>query len=128
MLDTELFGFVAAVHEPPIGLEEDSRAKVVLVPSPPVGGARGRAARAENALIETIKLLAILLALLHFKRGFLRLKEESENIGPERRERARAQKKVSSGAVEIPQERDAARDGCSCAARRSCSYRAQGPE
>jgi hypothetical protein len=53
---------VTRVNQPPVGLEEDGGAEVLLR-VPPVRGARGRAARAENALVETVELLAILLGL-----------------------------------------------------------------
>lgn len=53
---------ITGVGEPAVRLEEDSRAEVLLG-VPPVRGARSRAAGAENALVETVKLLAVGLAL-----------------------------------------------------------------
>jgi hypothetical protein len=55
---------VARVSDPPVGLEKDGGPKVlVLVARPPVGGARSGAARAENALIETVELPPVLSGL-----------------------------------------------------------------
>ena len=49
---------ISRVRNPAIGLHESSRAQV-LVLIPPVGGTRGRTARAENALVEAVKFLAV---------------------------------------------------------------------
>lgn len=53
---------VTGIGEPAVRLEEDSGTEVLLG-VPPVGGARGRAAGAKNALVETVKLLAVGLGL-----------------------------------------------------------------
>lgn len=59
---------VSGVGEPAVRLEEDGGAKVLLG-VPPVRGARGRAAGAKHALVETVELasffngLAVLLAI-----------------------------------------------------------------
>ena len=53
---------VARIGQPAVRLKKDSWAKVLLG-VPPVGGARGRAAGAKNALVETVKLLAVGLGL-----------------------------------------------------------------
>ena len=57
---------VTGVGNPSVGLEEDSGAQVFLA-VPPVRGARGRAAGAENALVQTVELLAVLGALTELK-------------------------------------------------------------
>ena len=60
---------VAGVGQPPIRLQEDGGAQVLLR-VPPVRGARGRAARAQDALVQPVQLppfglaLTILLALM----------------------------------------------------------------
>ena len=56
---------VTRVGEPAVRLEEDSRAEVLLR-VPPVRRAGGRAARAENALVQAVELLAVRLALAVF--------------------------------------------------------------
>ena len=49
---------IPRVSDPTVGLHESSWAEVfVLVP--PIGWTRGRATRAEDALVETVKFLAI---------------------------------------------------------------------
>ena len=53
---------VSGIGEPSVGLHEDGWAEVLLR-VPPVGWAGCRAAGAQNALVETIQLLAVLLAL-----------------------------------------------------------------
>ena len=53
---------VSRVCDPSVGLEEDSGAEVLLL-VPPVGWARGRAAGAENAFVESVELLAVFLGL-----------------------------------------------------------------
>lgn len=53
---------ITGIGEPAVRLEEDGRAEVLLG-VPPVRGARGRAAGTENALVETVKLLAVGLGL-----------------------------------------------------------------
>jgi hypothetical protein len=57
-LFTMCFVGIPRVCDPPVGLHESGRAQI-LVLIPPVGGTRGRAARAENALIETVEFLAV---------------------------------------------------------------------
>ena len=49
---------VARVGEPAVGLEEDGGAEVFFA-VPPVGGARGGAAGAEDAFVEAVELLAV---------------------------------------------------------------------
>lgn len=56
---------VTGVGEPAVGLEQDGRAEVLLR-VPPVGGAGRGAAEAQNALVEAVELLAVLLALAVF--------------------------------------------------------------
>ena len=53
---------VARVDQPPVRLEQDGGAQVLLR-VPPVRGARRRAARAEDALVEAVELLSVRLAL-----------------------------------------------------------------
>lgn len=53
---------VTRVSQPAVGLEEDGRAKIFLA-VPPVRGTRGRAAGAQNALVQTVQLLTLLGAL-----------------------------------------------------------------
>lgn len=50
------------VRNPPIGLHERRRPEV-LVLVPPVAGATGRAARAQDALVQPVELLAVVLRL-----------------------------------------------------------------
>lgn len=49
---------VTGIGDPAVGLEEDGGTEVLLL-VPPVGWAGRRAAGAENALVETIELLAV---------------------------------------------------------------------
>ena len=56
---------VSRIHQPAVRLQEDGRPQVLLR-IPPVGRARRRAARAEDALVETVELLAVRLALSVF--------------------------------------------------------------
>ena len=46
---------VPAVNDPPVGLHEDGRSQV-SVSVPPVAGAGGAAAGAEDALVQTVQL------------------------------------------------------------------------
>ena len=62
ILQTLLGHLIARIGDPPIGLLQDGRAEV-LVAVPPVGRAGRRAARAENALVQTVQKLAILVRL-----------------------------------------------------------------
>lgn len=55
-------GFVAAVDEPAIGLQEDRRAEVAVA-VPPIARAARRAAGAEDAFIEAVQLGAVLRTL-----------------------------------------------------------------
>lgn len=50
---------VTGVGEPTVGLEQDGRAQVLLT-VPPVRRARGRAACAQDALVQTVELTAVL--------------------------------------------------------------------
>ena len=54
--------FITAICQPTIGLQQDSGPQIAIA-IPPVTGAGRRAAGAENALIESIKLLAFVMAL-----------------------------------------------------------------
>jgi hypothetical protein len=56
---------ITRVGEPAVGLQEDGRSEVLLR-VPPVRRARRRAAGAENALVQTVQLLALGLALSVF--------------------------------------------------------------
>ena len=56
---------ITRVGDPAVRLEEDGGSKILLL-VPPVGWAGCRAAGAENAFVETVKLLAILLGLAVF--------------------------------------------------------------
>lgn len=56
---------VSRVGDPSVGLKKDSGAEVLLL-VPPVGWARGRAAGAENAFVESVELLAVFLGLAEF--------------------------------------------------------------
>jgi hypothetical protein len=53
---------VTRIGDPAVRLEENSRSKVLLL-VPPVRGAGCRAAGAEDAFVETVELLAVLLGL-----------------------------------------------------------------
>lgn len=53
---------VARVGDPAVALHEDGGAEVLLR-VPPVRGARGAAARAQDALVQAVELLALLLGL-----------------------------------------------------------------
>ena len=53
---------VTRIGDPAVRLEENGRSKVLLL-VPPVRGAGCRAAGAENAFVETVELLAVLLGL-----------------------------------------------------------------
>lgn len=56
---------VARVGQPAVRLQQDRRAQVLLR-VPPVGRARCRAAEAQDALVQAVELLAVLLALTVF--------------------------------------------------------------
>ena len=56
---------ITRVGDPSIGLHQDGGAEV-LVLVPPVRGARGRAAGAENALVHAVELLTVFLRLVEF--------------------------------------------------------------
>lgn len=56
---------VTGIGEPSVRLEKDGGSEVLLG-VPPVGWAGGRAARAENALVETVQLSALSLGLAVF--------------------------------------------------------------
>jgi hypothetical protein len=64
-LDTIVVNGVTGVVDPSVGLEQNGRAEVILLTGPPVRRARSRAASTENALVETIKSLALSLALVN---------------------------------------------------------------
>src|SRR5690606_1974162 len=50
---------VTAVDDPAVGLQQDGGTEVAVA-VPPVARARGRAARAEDALVQAVELLAVL--------------------------------------------------------------------
>ena len=56
---------VARIDQPAIGLEQRGRAEIALA-IPPIARAGGRAAGAEDALVEPVELLAVLVALPPF--------------------------------------------------------------
>uniref|UniRef100_A0A6B2LEJ4 Uncharacterized protein n=1 Tax=Arcella intermedia TaxID=1963864 RepID=A0A6B2LEJ4_9EUKA len=58
-----LLGRVPGVDQPAVSLEEHSGSEVVLLAGPPVAGARGRAARAKDAFVEAVQLLAVISGL-----------------------------------------------------------------
>lgn len=60
-----LVALVARVDEPAVRLQQDGRAQVLLR-VPPVRRARGRAACAQDALVQPVELLAVGLALAVF--------------------------------------------------------------
>src|SRR5262249_25782716 len=55
-------GLVAAVFEPAIGLKQRGGSEETLA-VPPIARAGGRAARAQDALVEAVELLAVFMAL-----------------------------------------------------------------
>lgn len=57
---------VTGIGQPTVRLEEDSRSEVLLA-VPPVRGAGRGAAGTQNALVETIQLLAVFGTLTEFK-------------------------------------------------------------
>ncbi len=59
---------IAAVDQPAIGLQQNGRTQITVA-IPPVAGTGRGAAGAENALIKTVQLQAILMALLPFLGG-----------------------------------------------------------
>jgi len=56
---------VTGILDPPIGLHQNGRSQV-LVGVPPIGGAGGRAAGAEDALVHTVELGSVFLRLQKF--------------------------------------------------------------
>lgn len=75
---------VARVNDPSVGLQEDGRAQV-LVRVPPVRGTRGRTACAQDALVETVDLLAVgfrlvELLLTNLDVGVLSLQERLDRL------------------------------------------------
>lgn len=50
--------FISAIGQPPVALEQDGRAQILLA-VPPVAGAGGAAAGAEDALVEAVELPAV---------------------------------------------------------------------
>jgi hypothetical protein len=59
---TRFLGLISGVCNPAVRLHEDGWAEILLG-VPPVGWAGCGAARAENAFVETVKLLAVCFAL-----------------------------------------------------------------
>ena len=55
-------GLVAAVADPAIGLQQRRRAEIAVA-VPPIARARGRAAGAQDALVQPVELLALVAAL-----------------------------------------------------------------
>lgn len=53
-----LLMLISAIGEPAVGLEEHGGAEVFFA-VPPVAGARGRAAGAEDAFVEAVELFAV---------------------------------------------------------------------
>ena len=74
LLEALIGELVTAVDNPAVGLHEDGGAEVVLR-MPPVAGARALAASAQDALVEAVEELAVVLRLvvLAFTRLLLRL-------------------------------------------------------
>jgi len=67
---------VTRVGQPAVRLQQDGRAQVLLA-VPPVRGARGRAARAQDALVQAIEFPALLGGLAVLKALFV---TESESV------------------------------------------------
>ena len=61
-----LFALVARIGQPAVGLQEHGRTEVFFA-IPPVRGAWGRAARAEDAFVQPVEFLAVLGRLSVFK-------------------------------------------------------------
>src|SRR5471030_3190389 len=59
LVEALALGFVAAVGDPAIGLQQDGRAEIAVA-APPVAGARSRAAEAQDALPQPVELGALL--------------------------------------------------------------------
>lgn len=57
---------VTGIGHPTVGLHQDGGTEVLLA-VPPVRGARGRAAGAQNTFVETVELLTLLRALAVLK-------------------------------------------------------------
>src|SRR5437016_82203 len=57
--------FIAAVLDPAVRLQQRGRAQIALA-VPPIARTGGRAAGAEDAFVEAVELLAVLVALLPF--------------------------------------------------------------
>src|ERR1700681_254348 len=55
-------GFIAAVLDPAVRLQQRGRAEITLA-VPPIARAGGRAAGAQDAFIESVELFAVLVAL-----------------------------------------------------------------
>jgi len=72
---------ISAVNHPAVSLHQDGGSEV-LIRVPPVRGARCGAAGAENALVKTIELLAILdrLQVLTLRLGRLLLQEGLDRL------------------------------------------------
>jgi len=64
-LETFIANGIAAVVDPAEGLQENGGTEVLLFGTPPVRRARSRAARAQDALVEAIQILALLICLHH---------------------------------------------------------------
>ena len=64
-LDTLITDSIARIVDPTEGLKQNSGSEVLLLGSPPVGGAGSGAASAQNALVQTVQILTLLLCLHH---------------------------------------------------------------
>src|ERR1700694_5455991 len=58
-------GFIAAVLDPAVRLQQRGRAEITLA-VPPIARARGRTAGAQNTFVEAVELFAVLMALPPF--------------------------------------------------------------
>src|SRR5438093_4272912 len=79
-------GFIAGIFHPARRLQQRGRAQEALA-VPPIARARGRAAGAEDALVEAVEFLAVLVALLPFllrrRRGGLQPRLDRSVLGVE---------------------------------------------
>src|SRR4051812_50186664 len=77
---------VAAVLQPAVGLQQRGRTEEALA-VPPIAGARGRAAGAQDAFVQTVELLTVLVALpplfLRRRRGGLQPRLDRGVLGVE---------------------------------------------
>ena len=64
-LDALVADGIARIIDPTEGLQQDGGTEVLLLGSPPVRGARSGAASAQDALVQTVQILTLLLCLHH---------------------------------------------------------------